>query len=455
MPASPPSPAVPSRAPSRRRLRLVTVLATGLVLGGSASAGPALGDVLRLQPQNDDLGRSQTPTLLSPDGTSRVLGRVPGASHPADAKTLTVSPGRRWVAQTVGTRLILLPTDGRATLTLRDPVLRPWPAVPSWVGVGTTSTWWNATGTALTTGPLRTAAGTTAVRRCTVTPAVCRTTPLPGALPVGALPDGRLLLADEHRALDASVNEGYATWHDRSAAWVRRMRALLHRSRTTTLRIEAGPGASGRVLWQRRRPASNGIVRFQALVPTGAASGALLQWVRTRLLLRTRRHDGRLQARIAAVDGGSGAWRVAPDGRLRALGSSTLWRSTPLVPLPDGGWLGLANRTVRGQRVSRPARISAAGRVDELRVAGRPLTPRDLHDALGRPAGERLPLPDPDFGTAEDAEVRILGFEEATASAVVVYEERHALGVARVPLDGGRPSLVELQPGLSTGYLVW
>jgi hypothetical protein len=431
------------------------VLTAGLVLGGAASAGPALGDVLRLQPQDDDLGRPQATTLLRPDGTSRALDRVPGGSHPAGVKALTVSPDRRWVAQTVGTRLVLLPTDGGTAQTLWDPALRPGPAVPPWVGVGSTSAWWNATGTALTTGPLRTASGTTAVRRCTVAPVACRTTALPGALPVGALPDGRLLLANDHRALAASIDEAYTTWQNRSAAWVRRMRALLRRPRTTALRIEARPGAPGHVLWQRRRPASDGIVRFQALVPTGAASGALLQWVRTRLVLRTRRDEGHLQARVAAVDGGSGAWHVGSDGRLRALGASTLWRGTPVVALPDGGWLGYVNRTVRGQRVSRPARISPRGTAVELRVAGRPITPRDLHDALGRPAAERLPLPDPDRGTAEDAEVRVVGFEESTASTVVVYEERHALAVARIPLDGGRPSLVELQPGLATGYVVW
>jgi hypothetical protein len=420
----------------------------------AAGAARAPGDVLRLEPAGGDTDRPTRPTLLLPDGGRRRLALVPPMGPRAAIKAFTVSPDRTRVAMTVGTRLILVPTDGRPASVLRDPALHRGPEAPVWAGVGSASAWWNASGSGLTTGPLRTASGASAVRRCTVAVPTCRTDVLRGTVPVGALPDGRLLLTEDHGVLEPALSGRYAPWHHRSAAWVRRMRALLQRPRITTLRVEAGPGAPGRVTWRRRRPASAAVVRFQALAPTGTTSGALILWDSTRLRLHTRRLHGRLQARVAVIRGTAGTWRIAPDGRRRTLPAAVAGRTTPIVSLPDGGWLVQSSTVVRGQRVNRPARTTADGRIVPLRVAGRPITPWTLHDALGRPPTERLPVPDPEFGSP-DVPVRMVGFEQATNSLVVVYDEANGEGVARIPLDGGRASLVELVPGLGVGYIAW
>jgi hypothetical protein len=452
-PLLPLAPPVVARRPPRRGPALA-LLVSAAAAGSALLAAPASGDVLRFDSFERESKRGSVPTLLSLDGGRRTLAPVPWGRFHDPVKDLTVSPDGTRVAITVGTRLVLLPTDGGPAVTLRDPALRLGPPAPGWAGVGTTSTWWNADGTALTTGPLETRGGRTAVRRCTVAPVRCRTEVLRDTRVVGGLPDGRLLVTQTHGVLRPASDGAYVGWAARGAGWVRRMRTLLRRPRTTTLWAEPAAGSAARVAWRGRLRPSDGVPRFQALVPTGPSSGALLQFETLRLRLQTRRRDGRLQARVIPRSGAAAIWRITPDARRRTLpapANQTIQRFAS----PAGGWFGTVVRTFRDDtRSSLPAHIAPDGRVDEIRVGGRPLVSRSLHDALGRPAARRIPPPDPDFGEGE-AEVRIVGFERVTNSLVVVYDEADGQGLARVPVDGRPPVLIEFVPESLPTYFAW
>jgi hypothetical protein len=406
----------------------------------TASAG-----VARLAPAAGEELAPLSAVVTSPDGSQRALALT--ASPRPLARELLVNPvvpspdGRR-LARTPGSRLVLIPTDGASASTVAGRGLRTGREGREWV-----TSWWNADGTALTIGPFVRRDGTNVVRRCTVAPAACRSEATPGRAPVSALPDGRVLFTGsfEDRLFVADATD--RGWLPRSAAWIRRAKRSLTRRHPDALWAEAGAGRPRETFWSSSDSPASGFRGFEQLVRPGAASGALLVTNRRRYTLSTRRDDGRLEVRIDTRISDPEVWSIR-EGRARRPFPGVARSVTFVVaPTPDGGWVGGADGG------NRPVRVTAQGEVIPLSLGGRPITPAALREALGEPPSSRLPSPG-DHPRSLPEYVEVIGFEQATSSAIVSYYDRLGRVVARVPVDGRAPSVVERAEPLDT-YVAW
>jgi hypothetical protein len=428
----------------RWRPGLVTALAAGLLVGVFAGS-PASADVLRF-----DLGAGDSttlqPVLIRPDGSRRTLSAFPKGTGRAPAPA--VDPTRRFVARIAGTRIAVLPVDGTPTRILRRPGLRAEDGA---------SVWWSADGSTLTAGPVRTPDGAAAVRRCTVPAFRCTVVRTGRWVAIGGAPGGGTLLSrDDTRGTPGRVaRDTDAEWRPRSAAWIRRTRAAIAAPISDALRLDAGDGTPARVLWRSRRPLAEGFTTISPVTPVGAASGALLLWDTSRVVLDVRRRRG-LSARLRTVRTfAAGYWQITADGRRRSLPRLAATPALPQFPTPDGDWVALlAPTTAYGDR--RLGTVAADGARRSLTVNGRRVTWRNLHTALGLPRSTRLPTPNPGFGPDYYGWVP-LGVEAATRSVVVLIGDRRDASIlARVPLGGGRPTIADHQAEFDTAdVLVW
>jgi hypothetical protein len=401
-----------------------------------------------------------SPVLITPDGQRRALAPVP--YHPGEGEVQAVgtrfSPDGTLVAVAAGSGVALVPTDGGPLRRLRgvdattgartnvDPRLRPPARAPRLYDADATPVVaWNAAGTSFVSGVVPDARGRQVVRRCEVATLTCRVTVARRAVPVSSLADGRLVSAPVLPRALLRITEALGTaaldWAPRSATWVRRTRGLLRRPRFDGVRVEAGAGAPASDVWGGRVPATRRITFVREIVAGGFTSGAVVELRTIRLGLRTRHRAGRLEATVQVVDdGGPHYLRVTGEGRARPLPLSK--ESTePVVAVPGGGWFGTA---LRHNVWMIPARIDARGRATTMRLAGREITPARLHDALDLPRDRRPPS----RGVEDDGSwlqiVEAIGVEAATNSAIVGYDDGDdRFVVARVPFDGGRPTVVD------------
>ncbi|WP_022927453.1 hypothetical protein [Patulibacter americanus] len=435
-------PAVPDSLRRRRR-----VLATALAVAVLPTT-PASADVLRFTYGEGDDGTSE-PVLIRPDGARVTLAPFPEPPKSSGPRPAAVDPTRRFVARILGTRIAVLPLDGSPTRVVRTPGVR---------AAEDASAWWSADGSVLTAGPVRTPDGAAAVRRCTMPALECTVVRTGRWVTVGGAPGGGTLLTrDGARGTAGRIaRDTDGEWHPRSAAWVRRTRALLNRPLPDALRLDRGDGTPARTLWRSARPLAERTTTIEPLAPTGEASGALLQWADSRVALSIRRRDGVLSARLSPVRlYAAGYWQVTADGRRRSLGRLASTPTVPQFPTPDGDWVALLDPLTKyGDH--RLGTVTADGAVRSLTVGGRRVTWRNLHTALGLPRSTRLPVPNPDFGP-DQYEWVPFGVEAATRSVVVLTADRRdAVILARVSLDGARPTIVDRQRTFDlTEVLVW
>jgi hypothetical protein len=444
-PAVRPDPATGDGSATRRRPGVGTALAAG-ALACLLAGAPASADVLRF-----DLGTGDTttlqPVLIRPDGSRRTLSAFPEGAGRFTAPT--VDPTRRFVARVVGTRIAVLPLDGTPTRILRAPGFR---------AEDRASVWWSADGSTLTAGPVRTPDGAAAVRRCTVPAFRCTVVRTGRWIAIGGAPDGGTLLGrDDTRGASGRIaRDADAEWHPRSAAWIRRIRAAIAAPVSDALRLDAGDGTPVRVLWRSRRPLAEGFTVISPLTPVGASSGTLLLWDTSRVDLDVRRRRGGLSARLRTIRTfASGYWQITADGRRRSLPQLASTPALPQFPTPDGDWVALLEPLTKyGDH--RLGMVAADGARRSLTVNGRRVTWRNLHTALGLPRATRLPTPNPGFGPDYYRWVP-LGVEAATRSVVVLIGDRRDASIlARIPLDGGRPTIADHQAELDIGeVLVW
>jgi hypothetical protein len=433
----------------------VAVLAAGVVL---VSAAPAAGDVLA--PETPDGSGVLGWRLLTPDGGQRTLAQVAYDTGRDSTQAIGTrfSPDGTLVAVAAGSGVALVPTDGGPVRRLRgvdaatgarttvDPRLRPpHDAERLLEGDVAPVVAWSADGSSFASGAVPDTRGRQVIRRCEVATFTCRVTEARGGLPVSSLADGRLVLAPVLPRLLRRTIESLGAyeleWAPRSAAWVRRMRRLLQRPRFDGVRIEAGAGRPAMTVIGGRAPATRRITTVSQIAPGGVRSGAVLELRTKRLALRTRHRGGRLEATVEVPDDAGPFYvSVAADGHVRSLPLSRE-SSEPTVALPDGGWFGTA---FRHNVWMIPSRIDARGRATTMRLSGREITPARLHDALGLPRDGRPPS----RGVEDDGSwlqiVEAIGVETATNSAIVGYDDGNdRYVVARIPFDGGRPTVVD------------
>lgn len=435
------------RGRARRLVARVAVL-FGLALPALAPGG-ASADLIRFgfDESNDAMTR---PVLVRPDGTELGLSPFPeGAESAGLAGIPSVDPGRRFVARIVGTRVAVLPLDGTPTRILRTPGVRADEGA---------STWWSADGSVLHAGPVRTADGAAAVRRCTVPAFACTVVRTGRWVAVGGAPGGDTLLTrDGVRGTPGRIaRDTDGEWHPRGPAWVRRTRALLARPLSDALLLDRGDGTPARTLWRSTRSLAAGSTTIYPVAPLGETSGALLQWEDSRVALTVRRRRGVLSARLRQTRSyDAGYWQVRRDGRLRSLDRLASTPVAPTFPTPDGDWAAVL-RPLTAYGDSRLGVVSPGGTQRSLTVGARRVTWRNLHTALGLPLATRPPEPDPDFGPDQRRWAPV-GVEASTRSVVVLTEDRRgAVILARVSLDGGRPTVASLRPDLDFAeLLVW
>jgi hypothetical protein len=236
-------------------------------------------------------------------------------------------------------------------------------------------------------------------------------------------------------------------WLPRTSAWIRRAKASLRRPHPNALWAEAGAGRPRQTFWSSRDTPSSGLTSFDQLVRPGAASGALLVVFRTRYGLSTRRNDGRLEVRIDTRISDPEVWSIRSGRAQRPFPAVARSVTFVVAPTADGGWVGEANGG------DLPVRVTAQGEVTPLTLGGRPIMPAALREALGEPPSSRLPSPGQHPRSLPER-VEVIGFEQTTASAIVSYYDRVGRVVARVPLDGRPPSVVERAEPQDT-YVAW
>lgn len=435
--------AVPARIRRRRQAVLVSVLSVAVL-----STAPASADVLHFTYGDGDDGVTH-PVLVHPDGSRIALAPFPEPPKSSGPRPAAVDPTRRFVARVLGTRIAVLPLDGSPTRIVRAPGVR---------ADEDASVWWSADGSVLTAGPVRTRDGAAGIRRCTMPTLQCTVVRTGRWVAVGGAPGGGTLLTrDGARGTAGRIARATdGKWHRRSAAWVRRTRALLNRPLSDALRLDRSDGTPVRTVWRSDRPLVERTTTITPLAPAGDATGALLQWADSRVALSVRRRDGVLSARLSPVRlSAAGYWQVTTDGRRRSLGRLASTPAVPRFPTPDGDWVAVLDAlTEYGDR--RLGTVAADGAVRSLTVGGRRVTWRNLHSALGLPRSTRLPTPDPDFGPDQYEWVPV-GVEAATRSVVVLTgDRRDAVILARVSLDGARPTIVDRQREFDVAeVLVW
>jgi hypothetical protein len=437
--------------------------ATIAVFAALALAPGAGADVL-LDPLVDGLEGGGSPILVTPDGARRTLAD-PGGGESDRPQYGAVSPDRRLVARTTGRRMVLLPTDGGPRRVLGRTGLRPpAPARPVidipgiggsggsfgvFVGGTKPVVWWDADGSHVRRDRLRGPGGAAVIESCAVTTGRCSLRTAPDGMDrIAARADGGSLWTVTTPPEVAAITDygelALGRWVRASPAAVRRVRAVLARRSRDAL-VLVGPGGGRRTLWSARRSAAGGTVGFDA--SESGPGGTVVAWERAAYSLQTRRRAGRPQARLRRRIVAEGQWIVSPAGR-RTTFRTRAQEGERLVSVggPAGahGWYGL----VRDRRDRYAiATVTPDGTVRRVPLAGRPLTDRALHRALGLGASGTVV-----FGTST---LGAVGYEAATDSLVVSYLVRRGSDdlrqvLARVPLGGAAPSLVQPLQGPSS-----
>ena len=427
-----------SHGRTRSRAASVVALAIGtaaLVL--AAGASPSAADVV-LFPGATEQAPAPAPTLLAPDGRRQLL--APPRAGVFDASIVGApSPDRRLLAQTIGTRIRLLPTDGGRPWQLRLRGARlhdPFADVDAGdsggsflLGGAPLPTWWSPDGRAVLRDGLE-VHGRQVVARCVLATRSCRALPVPrSGMRLASLDDGASLWAPTQAPLLALAVRfaPVGRWRTVVREEVRRARATLRRPSLDRLAL-LGPRGRVRDLWRRRSVPGRAI---RSMVASGGGPrGALVAWVDGWGRIATRLRHGRLQASLRSRTTRRGLWRVTPDGQLRRI---RLRPTSPARELADlhaaagaRGWLATAS-TGGGREVL--ATIDARGTLRPVMLAGRPLDAEALWSAAGLPPQRR------------DAPRALpVGYEQATDAAIVsaVWDERSA--IVRVPLDGRPPT---------------
>lgn len=420
------------------------------LVGGTLTAtvaltlAPAAGaDVLVSTP---DAGKTTTPpVLVAPDGTRRTLAVVPGAEDD-DAPTPVVSPDRRFVAVGRTTSAFLLPTDGSAALKL-----------DAFVGAasGGSAFWWLGPGRVASFAGGLGVPGSIAT--CAVPGGTCKDTRAPGGTRIGTFADGASVWLDEQDYdLPERLNRAISSWTTASAPEVRTVRAALRRRLRQRLVLRS-PGGATRVLRTTRRSSVAGTDAYAGMADGGAR--ALYGRVRVRTTLDTRRRNGRTQVRLAFRSTDVALGTFTTSGRRRSFRfrtpAGTIGTSVgDVTTVPGGGWLvSLAAKDGKGTPLV--GRASPGGTVRTLALAGRPLTARALSAAIGVPVP---PGVRPASGFERDLRLRPVGYEAATDSDVVTYDEPGGtrVVVARVPRSGAAPSLVfRGGPAVESSAIAW
>jgi hypothetical protein len=443
----------------------VAVLAVSAAVAGLAS--PAGADVLVQATPSEPDAVLPAPTLVATDGTRRELatGR---REFPSGFVLPLVSPDRRTVAGPRGRRIELVPTDGSAATVigrtdLRDPAPYRSPTTDPGFGddgssgffstIGSPTVWWDADGSHVLRDAVRTAAGTPVVESCELATGRCTVRNSPRGLQrLGNTGDGGTLwTAAEPRRVQRYVGFGALSterWVRATPGAVRRARAALRAPYRDQLLL-VGPDGSHRTVWRSSRSFARGTTSLDASAP--GPSGSIVGFDRTTYAVRTRTRKGRLEARLRTRTVARGHWRISSSGRRTsfrirsAAGDGAVSVSAPAGP--HGWYGGVADR--RGRFV--PVLVDDTGTATRITVAGRALTSPNLRAALGLPAAGG--------GRAAEAFSAVFasGFEAATDSLIVTsYDGAGGAGdgedeearqvVARVPLDGGAPSLIAFRP---------
>jgi hypothetical protein len=377
---------------------------------------------------------------VTPTGERRRLARHRIGDGEDGLVVPSASPDGRFVARRFEHRIVVVPTDGARPRMLAAPGVR----AEYFAG----RVWWDRAGAQVFTNSVRDLWGDPAVQRCVVATGSCTTTPVGTRELVGPLPAGGAVWTggSPWQALEITVGDGEelldATdrWLAVSRADVRRVRRALRR-RIATRTVVLGPdGASVRTLWSARRSAAAGIddVSGAASGPTGALVGR----ERVRHRLRTRTRAGRLELRLVERRGPRVLWQVDDAGGRTPIPSRSAegdrFGASDPVGTPDG-W---AQAAMARHGTALLGVASADGATRRVLVGGRPVTVRALHDALALPAGDR-----PD-DRVSSTYLGVAAYEASTRSLIVGYGDAADRPVlARVPLDGGVPTLVTRTAG--------
>lgn len=457
-----------------RRAVPAAIVSAGLfavVLPASAGA-----DVARLVVPKG--GETSAPTdasvsVTAPDGARRTLGpfrlpQRPGSMVASpDGSRLLVAPE----ALGEGT-LHVLPTAGGPPVPLR---------LPAGVTIAEVSAsgGWAVDGSSVLFGDaLRDTDGETTTRRlswtavrCDTTSGACAELPTPAGSAPGGLATGfpggsiassslpsvlprSLLFTDTGQSSksDDGTDDALTGWLRPSSVGGRRVLADLRRPVESTTRIVA---TGNRVVGRSSTRLGDGVPYAVSVV--GGPSGALV--VRATLRTRTQRRDGRF--RVLARIAGPRLLTVAPDGRSRRgplpvvpLGAADRRRAgldrrealrfVPALGRP-AGWLGFAG-TIDGEGSTSSTALATMddrGRARAVLVGGRLSTGEELLRFVPAAAGRRVIAPDVD----------LVGLERSTDTAVVTVRwyrserelttlERMRIATLRVPLAGGRPTVV-------------
>jgi hypothetical protein len=428
--------------PPHRLAAVLLVLVGTFVSGTTATADVAVVGV----PVTEE---SAPPSVTLVGQAGRRPLASPGVDGPAGQPLLavpaTVAPDRRHLAWPGRTGVRLIPTDGGAVRTLRLPGARTFDplagvdaprgssAFLSFVLGSGPRTWWTADGTSVRRAGLA-LDGHQVITRCTVADGRCDAQPAPSrSLFLSGLGDGASLWSANVLPLIVRLarDAGFGRWERATPAGLRRGRAALRAPVREHLTLVTADG-SARTVWQRRTSSER---RVRSLSPSGAGpAGTLVTWMDTRSIMRTRRRGGRLESQVRDRLVDRGAWLVAPDGAVRPLAvrpdrlGIVFEAAGPAVG--DRGWLAVAS-TTRGTPLL--ALVEPGGRLSPLGLGGRTATATALWSALGVPEGTD------DAGPSLGAPA----YEASTGSAIVdlTWDERQVL--ARIPLDGGAPTVVD------------
>lgn len=425
VPSRPSGPLVVARSAATVALAASAALALG--------ATPAGAEVV-LSPIVTGLDAPRTspgPTIVAPDGTRRTLAPVPLGDQDGYAVPV-LSPDHRWIARPSGARALVIPTDGGP----RGSLLAP--------GVRTdfrTTVWWDADATHVLSEGGDDRSGRPVVQRCAVATKACSTAPTGGRELLGTLRSGASLWAGPDvdvvvAGIPDTLLEDWTAATPRTVAQLRRA----VRQRIPSRLIHVGPdGRAAQVLRRRNGSFARGLDTY-TVAGEPSPDGVLAQHVRRRHRVATRRRAGGLQMRIVGRETLRRWLRISDDGRVhpfafRTTGGDRRPGRNVVVPGPAGAWIvSLASR--RGATLVGVA--DPAGRVRRLTVGGAPLTAASLHAALGLDAVVSGPPTEP------TANLRPAGYEAATDSAIVTYDDQeNRTVVARVPLAGAAPTLVE------------
>jgi hypothetical protein len=410
--------------PSRPRRSLLPVPIAVLAL-----AAPTAGADVLVTPVASGLeqpSRSPGSLLIAPTGERRALAS-PRIGDEDGYQVPVVSPDRRWVARTFDRRTLLVPTDGGPITTLSTPGLGP----------GFRGTvWWDADAAHVMQAESDEADARAVVQRCSVADRRCVTFPTRGRLFLQPLTTGASLWdrPDPLEALDDVPSDAFDGWTRASSGTIRRARRATRRLVTGGVTLVAADGSTSRVLLRTRGRATTGVDRYVAAPAAGP--GVLVGRTRTRSIVEHRTRRGRLEMRLVDREGEPRWALVTADGRVgpfrfRPTDGDRVADLQPIVAAPEGWYVGLRSRG----GASLVGRASADGTVRRLTLGATPLTPDALHAALGLPKDDAP-------GDSVVSELRVVGHEAATASAIVAYDDAAARPVvARIPQDGGPPAL--------------